>query len=98
MDKGDKIREDFGYTGKPKQWQQGFDALLKHIPEYIEAFAKDTALAQTIMADTLLRMALTASRGRLLDVTNTEHDKVFEKIAEYLDKKYPKNLGCPRLD
>lgn len=51
-----------------------------------------------LKADILLRMALTAARGRLLDVTNTEHDKAFEKIAEYLDKKYPYKLGCPSLD
>ena len=32
----EKIREEFGYIGKPKQWQMGFDALLKHMPDYLK--------------------------------------------------------------
>ena len=31
----DKIRKDFCYEGKSKQWQLGFDALLRHLPSYI---------------------------------------------------------------
>ena len=33
----EKIKEEFGYKGKPKQWQVGFDALLRHMPDYLKA-------------------------------------------------------------
>ncbi|MFA5395441.1 MAG: hypothetical protein WC346_05405 [Methanogenium sp.] len=29
----DIIKKQFGYNGKPKQWQVGFDALLNHIDD-----------------------------------------------------------------
>lgn len=29
------IRQEFGYNGKPKQWQQGFDVLLRHLNDYL---------------------------------------------------------------
>lgn len=31
----EKIRKDFGYEGKSKEYQRGFDALLRHLPSYI---------------------------------------------------------------
>lgn len=33
----EKVKEEFGYRGKPKQWQMGFDALLRHMPDYLKA-------------------------------------------------------------
>ena len=32
-DEIEKFKESFGYKGKPKQWQEGFDACLRHWPE-----------------------------------------------------------------
>jgi hypothetical protein len=29
------LRKQYAYAGKPKQWQEGFDALLKHLPDYV---------------------------------------------------------------
>jgi hypothetical protein len=37
----EKIRKDFGYEGKPKQWQMGFDALLRHMPDYLKGGANN---------------------------------------------------------
>ncbi len=34
----EKVKEEFGYVGKPKQWQLGFDALLHHLPDIIKYF------------------------------------------------------------
>ena len=31
----EKIRKAFGYEGKSREWQRGFDALLRHLPTYI---------------------------------------------------------------
>ena len=36
MKDAETIRKEFAYDGKPKQWQIGFDALLKHLPDYVE--------------------------------------------------------------
>lgn len=50
MDIIEKIKQEFGYDGKPKQWQQGFDALLRHLPDIIKenefADLKDFAQSQ----------------------------------------------------
>lgn len=42
----EKIRKEFGYEGKSKQWQLGFDALLRHIPSYIKEANKLGPVAQ----------------------------------------------------
>lgn len=42
----EKIKEEFGYKGKPKQWQVGFDALLKHMPDYLKANKEPVAKLQ----------------------------------------------------
>jgi hypothetical protein len=31
-----KIRKEFGYDGKSKQWQQGFDSLAGHIEDLLK--------------------------------------------------------------
>jgi len=50
------------------------------------------------MADTLLSMSVTAHRERLLTMDNKQCDQVFDKIVDYLAKKYPARGGCPALD
>lgn len=31
----EKVKEEFGYDGKPAQWQVGFDSLLRHLSDYV---------------------------------------------------------------
>ena len=33
-DFNEKIKKEFGYAGKPKQWQVGFDSLLRYLSDY----------------------------------------------------------------
>lgn len=49
-------------------------------------------------ADTLLQMAVTANRERLLTMDNKEHDAVFKRIETYLNQKHPPKGGLPALD
>ncbi len=51
-----------------------------------------------LQSDTLLKLALTAARGRLLNITNIEHDEIFDKISKYLKDKYPNEHGCGSLE
>ena len=51
-----------------------------------------------IMADTLLQMAVTAVRERLITMDDKEHDAVFKRIETYLSQKHPPKGGLPALD
>ena len=44
------IKKEFGYKGKPKQWQIGFDALLRHMPDYVKAEKAPVAKSPAAMA------------------------------------------------
>ena len=45
----EKIREEFGYAGKPKQWKAGFDALLKHLPDYQKEANRDSLAERRVI-------------------------------------------------
>ena len=65
------------------------------------AWEKKQECLTCFKSDILLRMALTAARGRLLNITNKEHDEVFDRIEKYLREEYPEGSwegGCPSLD
>lgn len=48
---------------------------------------------ECIKAQVLLRLAMEAARGRLIDWTNKEHDQLFNEIEKYLEEHEPKNTG-----
>ena len=48
---------------------------------------------ECVKAQVLLRLAMEAARGRLIDWTNKQHDGLFDEIEKYLEEHEPKTSG-----
>ena len=49
---------------------------------------------ECIKAQVLLRLAMEAARGRLIDWTNKQHDGLFDEIEKYLKEHEPKTTSA----
>ena len=47
-DLGSRLREEYGYDGKPKQWKEGFDSALKELPSLLQDSEKISLISGTI--------------------------------------------------
>ena len=65
----EKIRKEFGYEGKSKEYQRGFDALLRHLPSYIliEMQNERREARYRDMTDSDLRIQITIFSDELKD-------------------------------
>jgi len=83
-----KIRKEFGYEEKPKQWQIGFDALLRHMPDYQKEANKDSPVHGGVSLPFGRLQAICSSRCKSMAVPklNLEMDLCFH--GEDYDRKY----------